>query len=88
MFEWDNNKNQLNIDKHGVSFDVAKKVFDDPNRLTLLDEGHSQNEDRYFCIGKVNNGILTVRFVIRNSHIRIFGAGYWREGKKRYEERD
>jgi len=88
MFEWDENKNQLNIKKHGVSFDDAKKVFDDPARLTLFDEGHSQAEDRYFCIGKVNDGILTVRFVIRNGFIRIIGAGYWREGRKRYEERN
>ena len=88
MFEWDENKNQQNIEKHGVSFDEAKKVFDDPERHTLFDEGHSQDEDRYFCIGKVNDGVLTVRFVIRNSNLRIIGAGYWREGKKRYDERD
>jgi uncharacterized DUF497 family protein len=87
MFEWDENKNQFNIEKHGVSFDEAKKAFFDPERLTLFDEGHSLDEDRYFCIGKVNDGILTVRFVFRDSYIRIIGAGYWREGKKRYEER-
>ena len=88
MFEWDERKNQQNIEKHGVSFDVAKMVFDDPKRLTLFDGGHSQDEDRYFCIGKVNDGVLTVRFVFRNDNIRIIGAGYWREGRKRYEERN
>ena len=71
-----------------MSFDEAKRVFDDPERLTLFDKGHSQVEDRYFCIGKVNDGILTVRFVFRNGRIRIIGAGYWREGKKIYEEKD
>jgi len=87
MFEWDENKNKQNIEKHGVSFTDAKKVFDDPHRITLYDEGHSRTEDRYFCIGEVDGGILTVRFVIRNTSIRIIGAGYWRGGKKRYEEK-
>ena len=87
MFDWDEDKNQLNIAKHGVSFDDAKGAFYDPSRLTLFDAGHSQTEDRYFCIGKVNNRILTVRFVVRNGFIRIIGAGYWREGRKRYESR-
>ena len=88
MFEWDENKNKQNIEKHGVSFVDAKKVFDDPDRLTLFDEGHSQTESRYFCIGKVDDGILTIRFAIRESNIRIIGAGYWRKGKEMYEKRD
>lgn len=87
MFEWDEAKNQTNIEKHSVSFEYAKQAFSDPMRLTLHDSSHSQTEDRFFCIGKTSDGILTVRFVIRNGIIRIIGAGYWREGKKRYEER-
>jgi len=87
MFEWDEKKNIANVEKHGVSFEEATKVFDDPDRMTLFDEGHSQIEDRYFCIGNVSGGVLTVRFVIRDTKIRIIGAGYWRGGKKRYEER-
>jgi len=87
MFDWDENKNQQNIEKHGVSFEEAIKVFYDPKRLTLFDAGHSLTEDRYFCIGKVEDNIITVRFMIRNGLIRIIGAGYWRKGRKRYEER-
>ena len=87
MFDWDENKNQQNIIKHGVSFEDATNVFFDPERLTLFDEGHSFSEDRYYCIGKVDENILTVRFVIRNGLIRIIGAGYWRKGKKRYEKK-
>jgi len=87
MFEWDEVKNQSNIEKHGVSFEVAITVFDDPDRLTLVDGEHSLVEGRYFCIGKTGAGILTVRFTIRGDKIRIFGVGYWRKGKKRYEER-
>jgi uncharacterized DUF497 family protein len=87
MFEWDENKNQSNIEKHGISFEYAKQAFCDPNRLTLYDSGHSQREDRFICIGKTNEGILTVRFVVRGEIIRIIGAGFWRKGKQRYDER-
>lgn len=86
MFEWDENKNKVNIEKHGVSFEEAKQVFTDDNRLTLYDKGHSQTEDRYFCIGKTSKGILTVRFIIINGLIRIIGAGYWRKGRQLYEK--
>jgi len=74
--------------KHGVSFEEAKFVFDDPNRITLRDKTHSITEDRLFCIGKVNELILTVRFTYRKHRIRIIGAGKWRRGKKLYEEKN
>jgi len=86
MFEWDESKNKQNTEKHGVSFEDALLVFNDHNRKTMFDGGHSLEEDRYFCIGNVNGGIMTVRFTIRDSKIRIIGAGYWRKGKKLYEE--
>ena len=52
------------------------------------DEKHSLVEERFFCIGKIDDGIVTVRFIMRNQTIRIFGAGYWREGRKLYEKRN
>ncbi|MCA9999298.1 MAG: BrnT family toxin [Anaerolineales bacterium] len=55
-------------------------------RLIIEDTAHSFNEQRYFCLGKVDDEVLTVRFTYRNGIIRIIGAGYWRKGKKRYEE--
>ena len=85
-FEWDEDKNKNNIDKHLVSFYEAQKAFLDPNRIILKDLNHSEEEIRYFCLGKVDKHILTVRFVMRNEIIRIFGAGYWRKGKKIYEQ--
>ena len=88
MFIWDEGKNQTNIKKHGVSFKDATQAFNDPNRITLYDEGHSQSEERYFCIGKVHGEVLTVRFVIRGDVIRIIGAGYWRKGRQIYDSRD
>lgn len=87
-FEWNNGKNEVNITKHGLSFKEAESTFSDKKRIIMLDVGHSTSEKRYFCIGKTNEGrIATVRFTIRNSHIRIIGAGYWRKGKKKYEQR-
>lgn len=87
-FEWDPVKNQTNQEKHGVSFDLAQFAFADPNRVILEDLEHSEDEKRYFCLGEVAEGILTVRFTVRAKTIRIFGAGYWRKGRKIYEEQN
>ncbi len=87
-FEWDNEKDLQNQAKHGVSFSVAQHAFFDFNRVIVEDISHSDLESRYYCIGKCGDGILTVRFTYRQNVIRIFGAGYWRKGKKIYEERN
>ncbi len=84
-FEWDPPKDVENQRKHGVAFELAQRAFFDPNRVILKDVRHSTpTEERFFCLGKVDECIMTVRFVVRNRRIRIFGAGVWREGKKRY----
>lgn len=85
-FEWDEQKNFDNIHKHGVSFIEAQAAFLDPRRLLAEDTGHSANEERFYCFGKIGEQILTVRFTYRNNRIRIIGAGYWRAGKKIYEK--
>ncbi len=85
-FDWNERKNQQNQDKHEVSFYEAQYAFADPDRIILEDLSHSQLEKRYYCIGKVGGGILTVRFTYRENKIRIFGAGYWRKGKLIYEQ--
>ena len=87
-FEWNEQKNQENIEKHGVSFYLAQYAFADPNRVILKDLKHGHDENRYYCIGKVDEGIITVRFTFRKNIIRIFGAGYWRKGKRIYEEQN
>ncbi len=75
------------MQKHIVMFYEAQYAFLDPNRVIAEDVNHSQEEQRYYCSGlnEKGNGILTVRFAYRSGHIRIFGAGYWRRGKKIYE---
>ncbi len=87
-FEWDKAKDQENRIKHKVSFSLAQQAFLDPHRVIVEDIEHSSEEDRYYCIGRVGEGILTVRFTYRENIIRIYGAGYWRKGKKVYEEQN
>lgn len=88
-FEWDSKKDLSNQKKHGVSFITAQYAFVDPYRIILEDLTHSTvNEKRYYCLGKVGVGILTVRFTYREHRIRIFGAGYWRKGRRIYEEQN
>ena len=84
-FDWDPEKDLTNQAKHGVSFSEAQYAFADPNRVIAEDLSHSQSEKRYYCFGKVGGGVMTVRFTYRGGVIRIFGAGYWRKGKKIYE---
>ena len=87
-FEWDEAKDLENQRKHGVPFLEAQHAFLDKNRVIAEDVDHSQNEQRFYCFGlnQEKNGILTVRFTYRSGRIRIIGAGYWRKGKKFYEQ--
>ena len=85
-FSWDSQRNNENKAKHGVDFEVAQYAFFDDKRLIIHDSKHSEQEDRWFCIGKVNNQVLTVRFTYRENTIRIFGAAYWRKWRKFYEQ--
>ena len=50
-------------------------------RVIAEDTAHGAKEKRYFCIGRVGDGIMTVRFTHRSGVLRIFGAGYWRKGR-------
>ena len=84
-FEWDDAKDLANQAKHGLSFSEAQYAFADPSRIIARDLGHSDEEDRFYCFGRLGEGIVTVRFTYRDEIIRIFGAGYWRKGKRIYE---
>lgn len=87
-FEWDDAKDRMNAQKHGVRFHLARYAFAYPKRVIAEDASHSSDESRYFCIGRVGGGILTVRFTYRGDAIRIIGAGYWRKGKQVYERQN
>ena len=84
-FDWDPHKDQENQKKHGVAFAVAQIAFADTRRVIAEDQSHSSSELRYYCFGWVDGGVLAVRFTYRDEVIRIYGAGYWRKGKRIYE---
>jgi uncharacterized DUF497 family protein len=84
-FEWDSDKELENFDKHGVDFEEAQLVFADERCIVQRDFAHGESEERYFCIGRTDRGILTVRFTRRGEAVRIIGAGFWRKGKVAYE---
>jgi hypothetical protein len=87
-FEWDEVKDLVNQQKHGVSFYEAQFAFLDKKRVIAKDLNHSKNEQRFYCFGlnEEGDGVLTVRFTYRSNCIRSIGAGYWRKGKKVYEQ--
>jgi uncharacterized DUF497 family protein len=85
-FEWNSDKDAENQRKHGVSFSLAQQAFLDPKRVIARDIAHSGLEERFYCFGAVREEILTVRFTYRTEVIRIIGAGYWRKGKRIYEQ--
>lgn len=83
-FEWDPAKDAANRAKHGVGFVEAQEAFFDPDRVIFADLAHGGSERRYFCLGMVDGRVLTVRFTWRDGRIRLFGAGYWRKGRRIY----
>jgi len=58
QFEWDDEKAAANLRKHGVSFEQASTVFNDPRLLTVADLEHSETEERWFSIGWAGNGAM------------------------------
>jgi uncharacterized DUF497 family protein len=59
-FEWDPQKAKINLKKHKVSFERACTVFKDPNALSIYDEEHSEEDDRWITLGMDINGTLLV----------------------------
>jgi uncharacterized DUF497 family protein len=55
-FQWDPKKERVNRQKHGISFRLATQVFRDPMAMTLFDEEHSEDEERWITLGKPGNG--------------------------------
>ena len=74
IFEWDEGKNLLNKRKHGISFEIAKKVFSDPKRYEEFDFIHSSTEERWHTIGLVGWKLLSVVFTERKGIIRLISA--------------
>ncbi len=86
-FEWDPDKSDINLSKHGVSFSEASTVFGDPLSLTNYDPDHSDDEHRYITMGESSNGqLLIVSHTDRDDRIRIISARRaTRRERKAYE---
>ena len=75
QFEWDSEKATDNLSKHGVSFDEARTVFDDPLYVDFYDPDHSDEEHRYIIIGQSESGrLLMVSYTERDDTIRMISA--------------
>ena len=87
-FEWDPEKADGNIQKHGVSFDEASTVFGDPLSLLMPDPDHSADEERYVVLGvSAQQKLLVVAFAERPPNTRLISARRaTRAERKRYEE--
>ena len=59
-FEWDDTKNEANIRKHGVSFEEAREVFDDPLHIALLDQRFDYFQERWVTIGATSRRRIVV----------------------------
>ncbi len=80
-FEWDDDKAESNLRKHGVDFSEAMSVFADPLSLTGYDPNHSDDEDRYITMGQsVAGRVLVISHTDRGDSIRIISA---REANRR-----
>jgi len=67
-FEWDKNKEKINIQKHGVTFEQTSFVFADQFALNKFDDEHSEDEDRWILLGKsLNETLLLVIHTFRDS---------------------
>ena len=85
QFEWNPDKANLNLKKHGVSFTEASTVFHDPLSITYPDQDHSHGEERYVIIGlSSTNRILVVPHTDRADRVRIISAREATRNERRF----
>jgi uncharacterized protein len=74
-FEWDRRKERLNRLKHGVACDEATTVFEDRSAITIADDPHSEDEERYIVIGLSDaQRVLVVCHTYRGDVVRFISA--------------
>ena len=93
IFEWDSQKDKINLNKHGVSFEEAKTVFYDEYAISYFDPEHSEDEDRFILLGmsfKLKTLVICHCFRQEEKIVRIISARkadkdeeqvYWRDRK-------
>lgn len=74
-FEWDKQKAKSNLSKHGISFEEAQTVFDDPLYVDFYDPDHSEDENPYITVGESSNSrVLLISYTERGDKIRLISA--------------
>jgi len=74
-FEWDDEKNAVNIKNHGIAFETAIRAFDDERAIPYVDRMHSGvGEPRYALLGMCDAGLLFISFTYRGQRTRIISA--------------
>ncbi|HEU4982082.1 MAG TPA: BrnT family toxin [Acidobacteriaceae bacterium] len=88
LFEWDPRKERANRRKHRVSFEEASTIFGDTLSITISDEEHSSEEERWITVGRSNRGnLLVVVHTESRAAIRIIsGRRATRGERNQYEE--
>ncbi len=88
-FEWDPQKAESNLKKHGISFEEASTAFKDPLSLTIADPLHSDDENRYVLIGVAfNKRTLVVVHTEMEDYIRIISARKATKKERKYYDQD
>jgi uncharacterized protein len=73
-FEWDDAKAAANYAKHGVSFAMARDVFNDPFAIEQIDDRHDYGEERWTILGMAQDRLLLVAYSIRQNRVRLISA--------------
>ena len=88
-FEWDDEKAKKNIKKHGVSFEEAATIFNDPRIATISDPDHSEEEERFVSLGKsFIQRLLSVIHTERSERIRLISARKATKTERKIYEND
>ena len=74
IFEWDDAKARRNYNRHGVTFEIARKAFRDPSMVEILDDRENYGEERYLLIGLADGQLLSVIYTVRSQRVRLISA--------------
>jgi uncharacterized protein len=88
-YEWDKDKAIANLSKHGITFEEAKTVFNDPLYVDFYDPDHSYDEHRYILIGESHQShLLFISYMERNEAIRLISAREATQSERKAYEQD
>ncbi len=73
-FDWDPKKNESNEKKHGINFNEAQEVFNDPNLVKVKSKNTTTLEERLIAIGKMFSNLFSVVYTMRDSVTRLISA--------------